>query len=186
MHRTQKSTAPAADTTDGCVVTAADTLRGAALYLQTHGWIQHVYYGGIAADVFPPACADGAIGMAAYGRITDCPGRQQQDPGYRDYNRARDFLSGYLRDSGFQPPCDPWCSEEPQCLCDNDETEIAFGWNDADGQTAETVIATLNAAADDYAWTHASEDDLETYAETCVSNETQPTREGFIAWLGAR
>jgi hypothetical protein len=186
MHRTQNPTAPAADTADGSVVTPADTLRGAALYLETHGWIQHVYYGGTTADAFPPACADGAIGMAAYGRITGCPGRQKQDPGYRDYNRACEFLEGHLRDGGYKPPCDPWCSDEPQCLCDNDRTEIAFGWNDADSQTAENVIATLRAAADDWDYTHATEEDLETYAELCYSDDKLPDREGFLAWLGAR
>jgi hypothetical protein len=154
MHRTQNPTAPAADTADPSVVTPADILRGAARYLEAHGWTQNVYYGGNADEAFPPACADGAIGMAAYGRVTACPGREKQDPGYRDYNRACDYFGGYLRQIGYQPPCDPWCPGDPDCLCDNDETEVVFVWNDDPQCIKQDVVRALNAAADDYERTH--------------------------------
>jgi hypothetical protein len=55
-------------------VTPAAVLRGAAAYLQRHGWIRGAYYD--ATDhPFPAACAVGAIGMAAHGRRTTIPGR---------------------------------------------------------------------------------------------------------------
>src|SRR4051812_6352319 len=99
MHRTHNPTAPAADTDDPSVVTPADILRGAARYLQLHGWIQHAYYGGDDTAAFPPACADGAIGMAAYGYCPLVPGDNTTDPGYRDYNHARTLLTGHLIDT---------------------------------------------------------------------------------------
>ena len=69
MHRTQNPNASAADTIDDAtlVVTPADILRGAARYLETHGWIQGNYYN---ADggAFPAACALGARGRATCAR----------------------------------------------------------------------------------------------------------------------
>jgi hypothetical protein len=186
MHRTQHPTVSAADTDGVIAVSPAGILRGAARYLEVHGWTQHVYYGGTPADAFPPACADGAIGIAAYGRKAGFPG-ETQDPAYRDYNRALDYFCGYLEQTGANPTCGLSCSDGTDCWCGvNDAADDPFGWNDKPGQTAGTVIATLLAAADEYDWQHAAEDDLETYADACVWNETHPTREGFLAWLGAR
>ena len=157
MHRTQNPTRSAADTADPSVVTPADILRGAADYLETHGWTQQVYYGGAAADVFPPACADGAIGMAAYGYCSVVPCDNTTDPGYRDYNRAIDYMANYLHAIGAAAPIDP--------IGDGNEV-IEFSpdhlaWNDTTGQSAESVIATLRAAADDYDRTHAVDADTE-------------------------
>ena len=154
MHRTQLRTVSAADTDNDLVVTPAVILRGAARYLETHGWTQHTYYGSDTTDVLPPACADGAIGMAAYGRITICPGRETQDPGYRDYLRAVDYLNGYLLRIGYQPPCDSWCPGGTDCLCCNDESEVVFAWNDDEQCIKDDVVRGLNAAADDYDRTH--------------------------------
>jgi hypothetical protein len=177
MHRTHNPTNSAADTDNGAVVTPADILRGAALYLEAHGWHRGSYYDTTTNDAFPSACADGAIGMAAYGRKAGFPG-ETDNPDYRHYNRARDVLTGHLIDADEIGPGD----------CDDANVQPAdiFAWNDADGQTRDNVIATLRAAADDWTYAHATEDDLETYADTCAWNETQPTREGFLAWLGAR
>lgn len=154
MHPIQNLTGPAADTDETHAVTPADILRGAATYLGIHGWTQHVYYGGTTDDVFPPACADGAIGMAAFGHATPHPGGEIGDPAYRDYNQARWYLSGYLRQIGYKPPCDPWCDGGDACGCVNDEPEIVFAFND-DGQCVKKdVLRVLNAAADDYERTH--------------------------------
>jgi hypothetical protein len=185
MHRTQNLTAPAADTDDFTVITPADILRGAATYLETHGWTQHVYYApepgyndGRPCQPFPPACADGALGMATYGYRSFIPSDNLGNPAFPLYRDAADFLGDYLERTEhtltLKLASDDWAVAD------------LFTWNDTDGQTAEHVIATLRAAADDWTYTHASEDDLETYAEACYANETQPTRDGFLAWVGAR
>jgi hypothetical protein len=175
MHRTQNPTAPAADTIDDStvVVTPADILRGAATYLETHGWTQGSYYG--TPRPFPCADVTGALGMSAHGMITDCP--SLDGPNVRDCNHAFTYLTGYLIDQGHVSTTgDHW-----------DITPASAGeWNDRDDQSAANVIATLRAAADDYDWHHATEDDLETYGEACYATEKLPTREGFLAWLGAR
>ena len=187
MHRTQNLTVSAADTDDTeAVVTPADILRGAARYLTVYGWVQSSYYGGHDNNPFPPACADGAIGMAAFGGMTTCPGREGDNPHFRDYNRAFHVFSGHLQQTGWQPPCEPWCPGAEGCLCAKDAEDIVFAWNDDDTRTADDVIAALHAAADEWDWQHATSDDLETYGDACFWAGTRPTREGFLAWLVAR
>ena len=44
MHRTHHPTSPAADLDNPGVVTPANILRGAASYLETHGWHQGTYF----------------------------------------------------------------------------------------------------------------------------------------------
>jgi hypothetical protein len=176
MHRTQNLTASAADTDDQTVITPADTLRGAARYLELRGWTQGDYYAFIAEVPFPPACVTGAIGMAAHGTRVESP-TTCSVPTAREFRLAFHYLSGYLIDNDLigDNGTDP----------DEATGDAPFCWNDGYGQTADNVIATLRAAADDWDWTHASEDDRETYAEICISNEEHPTREGFLAWLAA-
>ncbi|MFI7431866.1 hypothetical protein ACIBPB_33375 [Micromonospora sp. NPDC049836] len=149
-------------------LTPADTLRCAARYLELHGWTQGVYYRVTHDSPFPPACAAGAIGMAAHGRCLFVPHDETAKPGVRDYTRALDALSDFLDLSGDTSCNDP------------------LDWNDHPRRTAEQVIITLRAAADDYDWSHATEDDLEAYADACVWAEKNPTREGFLAWRAAR
>ena len=173
MHRTHNPTSSAADTDGLAPVTPADILRGAARYLELHGWIQRDHYSNQGGP-FPPACAIGAIGMAAHGRLVTLP--CTSGPGRHDARRARDYLTAYLTDTGVLTiPTDdyrPW--------------PTVADWNDRPGQTAVAVTATLHAAADEYVWTHATDDQLETYAEAAYANECVPTREGFLDWLGAR
>ncbi|NYF58805.1 DUF6197 family protein [Micromonospora purpureochromogenes] len=157
-------------------LTPADILRCAARYLEVHGWTQGNYYG-TEDTPFPPACVSGALGMAAYGRQLTIPHDDIDDPGIRDYRHALDVLSCYLYDNS-PDPVRPYADDTPN--------GDPFEWNDRPGRTAEQVITTLRATADDYDWTHATEDDLETYAESARANEVLPTREGFLAWLGAR
>lgn len=178
MHRTQNLTDSAADTDDTPVVTPADILRGAATYLELHGWFQGDYYatftGGIAvsAEPFPAADVAGALGMAAHGELHDVP--FLAGPNKTDCHNAYQWLSAYLADQGeITPP-------------EGDGPHHMSKWNDHDNQSAEHVIAVLRAAADQYDWQHASEDDLETYAENELDNDRVPTREGFLAWRAAR
>ncbi|OKI42299.1 DUF6197 family protein [Micromonospora sp. CB01531] len=117
-------------------LTPADTLRCAARYLELHGWTRGVYYRVTHDTPFPPACAAGAIGMAAHGRCIWLPHDYKAKPGVRDYTRALDALSDFLDvngDTGYDDPLD---------------------WNDDPWRTAEQVITTLRAAADDYDRTH--------------------------------
>jgi hypothetical protein len=123
MHRTQN-----------LLVSAADA----------DGWTQGDYYDPRDLDVFPRACVTGAIGMAAYGRVTSLPA-DTDEPDVRDYRRAAAYLADYLDSLGItstQP--DEW-SADPVNPID---------WNDRHDQTAENVIAVLRAAADDYERTH--------------------------------
>lgn len=119
-------------------LTPADTLRCAARYLELRGWTQGVYYGLTDHTPFPPACSDGAIGVAAYGYLALVPADEHQDSGFRDYNRAVSYLVDYLDLHGDTDPDNP----------------NPFDWNDRPSRTAEQVIATLRAAADDYDRTH--------------------------------
>ncbi|MEU7679458.1 hypothetical protein AB0C42_32125 [Micromonospora taraxaci] len=174
MNPTQKQPTTPAALADQ---TPADTLRCAARYLEIRGWHQGSYYapnGG----AFPAACALGAIGMASHGRYTDLPTDEDADT-LRDCQRAADQLNSHLNDigiglyTGYDPYLDPAPSD-------------VTGWNDCDSQTAEQVISTLRDAADEWDWTHATEDDLETYAEHEYSQERLPTRAGFLVWRATR
>jgi hypothetical protein len=113
------------------IVTPADILRGAARYLQLHGWHQGDLYADTPAAITPPACALGAIGMAAFGgRISTAEdGRDESD-----YRHATDALIDYLYLTG----------------ADVAGTGSLGDWNDEDGRTAAEVIAALNAAADEW------------------------------------
>jgi hypothetical protein len=134
-------------------VTPAVILRGAARYLQLHGWIQGLLY----ADdpsLTPAACGLGAIGMAAFGRrlptYEDVPAPAE----WRDYNRACDALDDYLNLTGakaaaFLDDIDHWADETTDGAEVND-------WNDEIGRTADEVIAALNAAADQWDNTHVA------------------------------
>ncbi|GLY97645.1 hypothetical protein [Actinoplanes sp. NBRC 103695] len=159
MHRTHIPAVGTADTADE-TITPAVILRGAARYLAIRGWVQNVYYGGTPGDAFPPACADGAIGLAAFGFCHPTPMNATDVPGFRSYNIARAFLNAHLIGLGYRPPCDPWCPEGEYCLCANDTTEVVFAWNDDDTRTAAEVIAAFNDAADDYDLTHGPSYDL--------------------------
>jgi hypothetical protein len=175
MNRTQNPTGTAADTTTDLVVTPALTLRGAASYLELHGWTTGDYYARplpVRVLPFPPADTVGALGMAAHGTVTDCP--LLDGPHVQDCNRAFGYLACYLDEQGeTTEPHQPGLTSVSE-------------WNDRPGQAADNVIAILRAAADEYDWTHASEDDVETYADSCLDNDAWPTREGFLAWLAGR
>jgi hypothetical protein len=132
MHPTHK---PVLDPVDSvAVATPADLLRCAAIYLHRHGWTQDDYYQRHSdTPAMPPACAVGAIAMAAYGTAVDTPSAFD-GPELADFNRAVDFLDLYLTDTYGVP---------------------VYTWNDVTGRTADQVIAALCEAADDWDTTHA-------------------------------
>ena len=159
MHRTQNqphSPAPAVD------ISPATILRGAAQYLTAHGWTQGAYYADI-TQPFPAACVTGAIAMAAYGRTTPYPSHTNA-PGVRDYRRAVDALADYLDLEGHYDP--------------DSDIVLPFSWNDDPDRTAEQVISTLHAAAEQC--------DRETYEQNELDHDRIPTTEGFLAWVGTR
>ncbi|SCG19740.1 hypothetical protein GA0070610_6144 [Micromonospora echinofusca] len=122
-------------------VTPADLLRMAALYLRRHGWTQGTYY--TPTDtVTPPACAVGAIGMAAAGRPLLHPvllTRADEDT----YRQAIAALVDYL--DAFAPVFH--IDEDGHLL---DEHTAPFSWNDDPTRTAEQVITALEKAADEW------------------------------------
>ena len=134
MKATQKppTTAP---------VTPADLLRMAALYLRQHGWHQGTYYA-LTDTPTPPACAVGAIGMAAAGRPLLHPvllTEADEDT----YHRAIAALVGYLDD--YAPVFH--VDEDGYLL---DEHTSPYSWNDDPTRTAEQVITALESAADEW------------------------------------
>ncbi|MEV6375468.1 DUF6197 family protein [Micromonospora musae] len=122
-------------------VTTADLLRMAALYLRRHGWHQGSYYA--TPDIpTPPACAVGAIGMAASGRHTDHFYGLDFDTQV-DFRQAVGVLTVYLDD------------QEPICAVDEDgflidEHTSPYSWNDDPARTADEVITALEKAADEW------------------------------------
>ncbi|MFF0183070.1 hypothetical protein ACFYPF_28685 [Micromonospora sp. NPDC005223] len=178
MNPTQK---PIHDPAALADLTPADTLRCAARYLELRGWTQGDPYELGEHDSFPPACALGAIAMAAYGHPVAIEDRYYGDGAAADlWDTTGICLADFLRQSGH--------STEPHfdIPVSDSYTAIVADWNDDASQTLSDVLDVLRACADDYDWTHATEDDLETYADACVWAEKHPTREGFLAWIGVR
>ncbi|AXO37774.1 hypothetical protein [Micromonospora sp. B006] len=130
MHATQNTVAEQ-------VTTPARTLRDAALYLSRHGWTQGAYYDATSGSFTPPACLVGAVGMVCYGGPVDAPAQMFDAPEFADFNAALTYLDWYLAlrfaDSQYY-----------------ERLDTAYDFNDAKGQTADAVIAVLNAAAN--AW----------------------------------
>ena len=128
--------------------TPAELLHGAARYLQAHGWTQGQFYDltGGNPDAFPPACAAGAVTIAAYGRcIAD--GIHTLDeaasPEHDDAIRALRVLADFL-DGGYTPTD----------VCTPSSIDVIGDWNDHTGRTLDEVIDTLHAAADDWTSQH--------------------------------
>jgi hypothetical protein len=128
----------------GVEVTPADLLRLAAVYLQRRGWTQSVDFAST-GEAFPPACALGALTMAAYGRCGSITIRTDIDRvALRLLDRSTAHLAGYLWDTGRTPEHDYYGA-----LCCSDR-EIVSDWNDEHGQDLTAVVDVLTAAADEW------------------------------------
>ncbi|WP_432049536.1 DUF6197 family protein [Verrucosispora sp. NA02020] len=131
------------------MVTPADLLRMAALYLRRHGWHQGTYYltTAPAGCPTPPACAVGAIGMAVAGHRVDH--FYSLDFGTQvAFRTAVGVFTTHLDDY------------EPICAVDDDgflidEHTSPYSWNDDPGRTAEQVITALESAANDWDSLHS-------------------------------
>jgi hypothetical protein len=157
MHTTHHITSSGADTDTPVAVTPADTMRGAARYLTAHGLHQGSYYPGPdqpsdpGYQPFPPACAVGALAMAAHGRRHDSVYSCLDQPaGLRAFNSAVNALTDYLDRVEEPPPGDPLLWDATII----DQGSNPFAWNDHPDRTADQVIAVLYAAADDWDRTH--------------------------------
>jgi len=117
-------------------ITPADILRGAARYVDLHGWTRDDFYSASHDAIWPAACALGAIGMAVYGRPVVDP-EESSHPGSEQFEAARALLVAYLSHTGE--------------LFDYDDGELTIAdWNDLGGNSANDVIRAFEAAAD--AW----------------------------------
>jgi hypothetical protein len=128
--------------------TPAELLSGAARYLRLHGWTTGQFYDltGGTNGAFPPACAAGAITIAAYGRCIAsgiCTLDDPAEPEHHDAMHALRVLADYL--DGAHNPDSPL---EPSCI------DVIGDWNDYPGRTLDEVEEALNAAADDWTAAH--------------------------------
>jgi hypothetical protein len=131
-------------------VTPADILRGAALYLERHGWTQGSLFDFTDNTTgTPPACARGAIAIAAYGYPTCQPWDEADRPENRDFTAADNAFDDYIDRTYLMGVTDP------------DAGLTVVWWNDRDERTAAEVIDALRAAAQEWDDTHGAEADDE-------------------------
>lgn len=126
MHPTHEPPSKAAEV----YLTPADVLRGAALYIARHGFHQDDMFANL-TQFAPPACAMGAIRMAACGSATVPYTIGQASL----VDATITHLAEYILTSGNR-----WYSSGPDFT--------VADWNDEPARTAEHVIATLRAAAE--------------------------------------
>jgi hypothetical protein len=124
-------------------------LRGAAIYLGTHGWTQHQFYD-LLADTdapFPPACASGAIMTAITGSCIAegmCTLDADENPDTVDVIRAMRVFAAFLD------------VEYTGNAYDTSAIDVIGDWNDYDGRTLDEVVECLTDAADDYDRAHTT------------------------------
>jgi hypothetical protein len=121
-------------------ITPADLLRGAALYLQHHGWTQGELFDYLTAAAFPPACAIGALNAAAYGR---CMLTADDDTDESDAWGVLTALRVFA--ASIEPDYDPFQTSA---------IDVIGGWNDEKDRTVNEVVQALTEAADDWDTAH--------------------------------
>ncbi|GFJ76460.1 DUF6197 family protein [Phytohabitans houttuyneae] len=154
------------------VISPADTLRGAGLYLIRHGWHQGDMFDQADPEVaFPPACGLGAIRMALVG--TAEIGADTWSP-----QTVEAFAAAVMAWAEHLFTCygepDPAAVPLGRATAWHDEAataemswpeQIVVDWNDAYDRNAGQVIAALNGAADEWfrkhrtCWCECGEDD---------------------------
>jgi hypothetical protein len=126
-------------------MTPADLLRGAALYLTRHGWVQGDFFDLLHEANFPPACSLGAINICAHGRPILGSDDTAEDALTDAAIRAMRVLAAYL---------DPEYGTVENPIFKASAIDIVSGWNDHEGRTLTEVVETLNDAAGDYDRAH--------------------------------
>jgi hypothetical protein len=126
-------------------ITPADLLRGAALYLTRHGWVQGDFFDLLHEASFPPACSLGAINICAHGRPILGSDDTAEDPNTDAAIRAMRVLAAYL---------DPEYGDAECAALKVSAIDIVSGWNDFDGRTLAEVVEALNDAADEWDRAH--------------------------------
>jgi hypothetical protein len=126
-------------------LTPADILRAAATYLERHGWTQgnHYDYTDNPSTPTPPACARGAMALAAYGTAVETPWVSER-PEEADFVAAAELFDDYIDRTYLMGLMDPDCAD----------LLGAVWWNDRPERTATEVIDALRAAAQEWDDTH--------------------------------
>ena len=119
-------------------LTPALLLRCAARYLDTYGRTTGEFFDLLSDQVFPPACAGGAINIAAHGRPILC-----SDDGADD--AVTDAAITAMRVFAAHLDADYAAGDTTVSAID-----IIGGFNDDPHTTDTDVIAALTAAADDW------------------------------------
>jgi hypothetical protein len=113
-------------------------LRCAATYLHTHGRTTGEFFDLLADQPFPPACAAGAINIAAHGRPILCSDDGAEDAVTDAAITAMRFFAAHL-------DCDYATGDLSVSAID-----IIGGFNDHPDTTDTDVVQALNEAADDW------------------------------------
>ncbi|MEV0396917.1 DUF6197 family protein [Polymorphospora rubra] len=129
-------------------ITPADLLRNAAVYLERHGW-QQGFLLGLGFDTpYPPACALGAIRMAATGNADDVITTTIPADDYTACLLAQAILANHL-----EPDYDHTNDIEADL-----NFEVISDWNDDTERTANDVTTALRDAADTWDRQHPAGD----------------------------
>ncbi|MFC7532315.1 hypothetical protein [Actinoplanes sp. GCM10030250] len=121
-------------------MTPPELLRGAALYLGTHGWFTGGFFDFASGRAFPQACTLGAINIAAYGRAA-----LGSDDHVDDANTDAAITAMRVFAAHIDPGYDPTAASA---------IDIVGDWNDEEGRTLAEVVEALNDAADDWDRAH--------------------------------
>jgi hypothetical protein len=146
--------------------TPAQVLWGAADHIDTYGWYQGGLYAPDVDEEHPPACAIGAILIAAHGR----PGRVHytaHHPADTAVWAALAVLAGYVQDHlDLEPtPSDDLVAHEG----------VIGDWNDVTRRTITDVTTALRAAAAHWDRLHpeaAASGDTADTASHCAPDES--------------
>ena len=117
-------------------------LRCAATYIEIYGRTTGEFFDLLSAQPFPPACAGGAINIAAHGRPVLC-----SDDGTDD--AVTDAAITAMR--VFAASLDPDFAAGDHSVC---AIDIVSGFNDDPHTTDTDVILALTEAADDWDRAH--------------------------------
>ncbi len=119
-------------------------LRCAATYIDTYGRTTGEFFDLLADTPFPPACAGGAINIAAHGRPVLCADSDADDAVTDAAITAMRVFAAFL-DTDYATG-----------ITDTSAIDIVSAFNDNPDTTDDHVIHALTEAADDYDRTHTA------------------------------